>query len=497
MADIAKSTSMKIGNRLATACAIVLLAAGAPTALKAQSPATKVDAIIHREMNDRHIPGVQVAVVQHGKTVFSKSYGIANLQDSSPVTAQTIFPINSCTKSFTGVAIMQLVEEGKIKLSDPISQYVDGLPALWQPITLKQLLTHISGIPDLNSLPPGLASRNEDSAWIMVKAMGMQFATGTQFSYNQTNYALLGKVIDKIRQQPFTQVFREKQFAIAGMTHTSWADSHDPVPGKAPTYSYTNNVNGELLAQPQWVVRRETFAPLVRTASGMICTAEDMAKWIIALQQGKILKTKQALTTMWTAGSYNDGSPTQWALGLTAKPRPQHHEAVSMTGGGRSAYIVYPNDDLAIVILTNLAGGSPEDYIDEVAGCFNPAVAAADPMTYLRMQLRKQGFDKATAIYEEAKKIDPTFKPNEYEMNDWGYRLLSSGHAIESVAIFKLNVTLYPESWNVYDSYGEALMKTGQKEDAIKMYQRSVELNPQNRGGKKVLDQLLKETGRS
>ena len=200
---------------------------------------------------------------------------------------------------------------------------------------------------------------------------------------------------------------------------------------------------------------------------------------------------------MWTAGSYNDGSPTQWALGLITKPRVQHHDAVSMTGGGRSAYIVYPYDDLAVIILTNLGGGSPEDYMDEVAGCFNPAVAAADPMTYLRMQLRKQGFDKATAIYEEAKKKDPAFKPNENDMNDWGYRLLSSGHAIESAAIFKLNVTLYPESWNAYDSYGEALMKTGQKEDAIKMYQRSVELNPQNKGGKKVLDQLLKETGRS
>lgn len=488
---------MKTGNRLATAFVVLLLNAGALTVVKAQTPEAKVDEIIHREMKDRHIPGVQVAVVQHGKIVLSKCYGIANLQDSTPVTAQTIFSINSCTKAFTGIAIMQLVEEGKVQLSDPISQYVDGLPALWQPITIKQLLTHISGIPDLNSLPYSPTPRSEDSAWIMVKAMPMQFVTGTQFSYNQTNYALLGKVIDKLRQQPFAQVYREKQFAPSGMTHTGFADSRDSVPGKAPSYIYTNKINGNLPAQPQFVVKSELFAPFARTASGIVSTAEDLAKWIMALQHSKLIKTNQALHTLWTAGSYNNGSPTQWALGFTAKPRLQHHDAVTMTGGGRAAFIIYPNDELAVIILTNLAGGGPEDYIDELAGCYNPAVAAADPMTYLRIQLRKQGFDKVIAIYDEAKKKDPSFKPDEFDMNDWGYRLLSSGHEKESVAIFKLNVVLYPESWNAYDSYGEALMKTGQKDEAIKMYQRSVELNPQNKGGKKTLDQLLKETGRS
>jgi CubicO group peptidase (beta-lactamase class C family) len=485
---------MKTCNRLATACMLFLLNGGV---LNAQSPTAKVDEIIHREMNERHIPGVQVAVVQHGKIVLSKAYGIANLQDSTPVTSQTIFSINSCTKSFTGVAIMQLVEEGKLALTDPISRYVDGLPALWQPITIKQLLTHISGIPDLNSLPKSDPPRSEDSSWMMVKALPMQFATGTQFSYNQTNYALLGKVIDKLRQQPFATVFREKQLAVAGMTHTGFADSHDPVPGKAPSYSYTNNIDGKVLEQPQHTVRREVFAPFARTASGMVSTAEDLVKWIIALQHGKLIKTKQALNTMWTAGSYNNGSPTQWALGCMTRPRLQHHDAITMTGGGRAAYIVYPNDDLAIVVLTNLGGGSPEDFIDELAGCYNPAVAAADPMTYLRIQLRKQGYDKAVAIYNEARKKDPAFKPGEYDMNDWGYRLLASGHGKESVSVFKLNVVLYPESWNVYDSYGEALMKTGQKEEAIKMYQRSVELNPDNKGGKRVLEQLLKETGKS
>ena len=170
-----------------------------------------VDALLKREMKERGIPGLQVAVVQHGKIVLLKSYGIANVQDSVPVNNRTIFAINSCTKAFAGVAIMQLVEEGKVELSAPISRYVDGLPIAWQPITIKQLLTHISGLPDINNVfnspTQGLGELgNEATAWEKVKSMPMQFTTGEQFSYNQTNYVLLGKIIDKF---PFPTLIRE------------------------------------------------------------------------------------------------------------------------------------------------------------------------------------------------------------------------------------------------------------------------------------------------
>lgn len=90
-------------------------------------------------MMERKIPGVQLAVIQNGKIILSKSYGIANLQDNIPVSNTTIFPINSNTKVFTGVAVMQLVEQDKIKLNDPISKYLDDIPVEWQKITVDQL----------------------------------------------------------------------------------------------------------------------------------------------------------------------------------------------------------------------------------------------------------------------------------------------------------------------------------------------------------------------
>ena len=458
----------------------------------AQSKEKQTEAFLLRQMKDLKIPGLQAAVVQNGKIVFNKSYGIANLQDNIPADNQTIFAINSCTKAFTGVAIMQLVEEGKLNLSAPISNYVDSLPALWQPITIKQLLTHISGLPDILRIQDPAGAANEAAAWKKIQTMPMDSPTGTQFSYNQTNYVLLGKVIDKLRGKPFAQVFQELQFNVVGMSHTVFGDSRDVIPHYAPTYSFKKAMDGILLPQPKLTNNYSEFLPARRTGSGLNSTAEDMAKWVIALQQGQLLKTKEALNTLWSPAAYNDGKPTHWVMGWGVNKIRTRHRAFGMSGGARSAFLVYPDDNLAVIVLTNLGGSSPENFLEELAGIYNPDIPAADPITTLRIELNKRGYNKVAEVVAEIRKKDPTFKPDENELNDWAYRVMASDHTADALALFQLNVNLYPESWNVYDSLGEALLKLGRKEEAIRMYQKSVELNPNNNGGKKILERLGK-----
>ena len=454
-------------------------------AVVAQSEAARVEALLNREMRERRIPGIQAAVVRNGKIVLSTAAGIADIQHSTPVTNETVFPIYSCTKAFTGVAIMQLVEEGKLDLSAPISRYLDDLPESWKPITVKQLLTHVSGLPNIlrlldpitYGLPNGVT---EDDLWKKLKSLPLMSAIGERFSYNQTNYALLGKIIDRLRAKPFADVFREKQFQVASMHRTGFGDSRDVVPNKTPTYRYVKSIDGEKLAQERLVIDYAEFPPFRRTASGMNSTAEDLARWLIALQQGKLLKTKSALDTLWTAGTYNNGSPTQWAIGWMTKPRPKHR-AVVATGGSRAAFFVYPEDDLAIVVLTNLAGTFPEEFIDELAGIYNPEIAASDPVTALRMELRQRGYEHAIEVFKELKKKNADFQPLENDLNDWAYRMLNGGgKPKEALEIFKLNVFLYPNSANVYDSVAEAYEANGFRELAITNYKRSLELDPRN-----------------
>src|SRR5215217_8120217 len=327
----------------------------------AQSASTNVEKLIQREMRERRIPGIQVAVVKDGKIVLRKAFGTADVQHSVPVTNRTIFPIYSCTKAFTGVAIMQLVEDGKVELAAPVSRYLAGLPPQWQQITIRQLLTHVSGLPNiLNLLDPvtyGLPhGMNEEQLWTKLKSLPVSSSPSERFSYNQTNYYLLGKVIAKVTGKPFAQVFTERQFQIAGLQSTGFGDSRDVIPNLTPTYRY---VKGKLVKD------YAEFPPFRRTASGMNSTAQDLARWIVALQHGKLLTTKSALETLWTAGTFNNGQPTLWAIGWMAKPRPKHR-AVAATGGSRAAFFVYPEDDLAVVVLTNLAGAFPEEFIDEL-----------------------------------------------------------------------------------------------------------------------------------
>lgn len=461
----------------------------------AQSRTDIVEALLRREMSERRIPGLQVAVVQRGKIVLLKAFGTADIQNSVPVTNKSIFAINSCTKAFTGVAVMQLVEDGKLELNAPVSRYLDGLPSAWQTVTVRQLLTHVSGLPNLlRALDPvtnGLGSGvDEEAVWAKTMAMPMAFPTGERFSYNQTNYALLGKIIDKLSGKPFAQVFRERQFEMAGMTSTGFGDSRDVIPNMAQTYRFVRSLDGQQFGADKLTNNYAEFPPFRRTASGMNSTASDVARWIIALQQGKLLRTKAALDTLWTAGSFNNGKSAPWALGWVTKPRPKH-SAVIATGGGRAAFFVYPEDELAIVILTNLAGAFPEEFIDEMAGIYNPQIAASDPVTALRMELRQRGYAHALEVFAELKRKNPDFRPTENDLNDWAYRMLNGGgKPKEALEIFKLNVSLYPESANVYDSLAEAYAVNGERELAIKNYRRSLELDPKNTNAVQQLKRL-------
>jgi CubicO group peptidase (beta-lactamase class C family) len=465
-----------------------------PATALCQSPSAKAEALLRREMRERRIPGLQAAVVKDGKIVLLKSFGTADVQSGAPVTNESIFGIYSCTKAFTGVAVMQLVEDGKLDLTAPVGSYLDGLPAAWQPVTIRQLLTHVSGLPNmLRALDPityGFESgSNEETVWTKTKLAPLEFTPGERFSYNQTNYALLGKIIDKLARKPFSDVFRERQFDVAAMSHTGFGDSRDVTPNKVRTYRYVNQSDGQKLAAAKLVHDYAEFPPFRRTATGMNSTAADLARWVIALQQGKLL-AKPVLQTLWTAGTFNNGSPTQWALGWVTKPRPQHR-AVIATGGGRTAIFVYPEDNLAVVVLTNLAGSFPEEFVDELAGFYDPEISASDPVTALRIELRQRGYEHAVEVFNELKRRNPQFQPLERDLNDWAYRMLNGGgKPKEALEIFKLNVYLFPSSANVYDSVAEAYAANGRLDLAIKNYKRSLELDPKNTNAIQQLKKL-------
>lgn len=459
-----------------------------------QAQTDNIDLFLKNEMQKKNIPGLQLAVVQNGKIVKLGNYGLADLQNSIPVSEHTVFIINSITKAFTGVAIMQLVEAGKLNLSAPVSTYLNDLPDAWKTVTIQQLLSHTSGIPDIVDEETSiLVPESEEASWTKVKTLPIDFKPGEKFRYNQTNYLLLGRIINQLSNMPFTEFIVKEQLQKAGMTKTiqaGFAGSRDVISNIAGEYRFTKGKHSNMFY---------SLPPTLQTAGGMISNAKEMADWIIALQNKQLLKENKSLTALWTPAILNNGKTggfdnllNGYAAGWPTIGRSDH-PALAPVGGGRSALFVYPKDNLSIIVLTNLSGASPELFIDDLARFYIPNMKKSagngfsPAVNSLRNVLEKSGYKFAI---EEAKKANTPFE--EDELNNWGYSLLKEKRIKDAIEIFKLNVFLFPESANTYDSLGEMYAFMDETELAIKNYEYSLKLNPKNKNAEEQLKKLKK-----
>lgn len=462
-------------RHLLLALTSLAILAGAPINARAQSPSsTEINGWIRRQMDLRAIPGMQVVVVKDGSIVYSGAYGTANLQTPVPVTEKTVFSINSATKAFTGVEILKLVQRGEVSLDAPVSTYLPDLPDAWRPITVRQLLTHMSGLPDIVTPSGGYVGQDRTSALAALASLRLRSVPGERFSYNQTNYALLQWIIERAHGRDFETVIGSDVFARFGMTQSGFGDSLDVIPGKADSYRFSRPAGD---APPRLQNVNELFLPFARGAAGINSSATDLAHWLIALQAGEILDPA-TLEALWTPGRFNDGRTGEWANGWVIANR-RDHPSVGMMGGGRSAFFVYPKDRVAVIVLTNLAGANPEEMADPLAARFIPGMTLTG-VTALRERLEAEGFDQAEQIVQELATRDGLASLPESELNNWGYRLLSGGKVADALTLMKLIVALYPDSGNAYDSLAEAYARSGDSVRAVENYRRSLELDPAN-----------------
>jgi CubicO group peptidase (beta-lactamase class C family) len=345
--------------------ALAALPAMTPVAIARANDQTR--ALLKARMAERHIPALQVAVVVHGRVVMSEAYGVADIEQKIAASRQTLFPLNSATKSFTGVTIMQLVEAGKVDLEAPISRYLDGLPEKWRTIRIRQLLAHSSGLPNIVDESGLIRGASDAEAWAKVQTLPMDGETGTGFAYNQTNYVLLGRLIEKVSGRPFEQFLTERQFTPAALPAARFGDGYDLVPGRADVYIRQHAGRGAGLADKDALYHWIDEIPVsTRAGAGLYLTADDVAQWIIALQGGRLL-SPASLARMWQPDVLNDGTANIWAMGWPILAGTKRR-AVGGIGGGRSTFFVYPDEGVAVIVMTNLVGANPQNMIDTIAG---------------------------------------------------------------------------------------------------------------------------------
>lgn len=456
------------------------------------APAVGVDRYLSAQMSKLRIPGLAVAVVKDGKIVLAHGYGIGSVEFGLPARDDTIFAINSITKAFTGVAAMRLVDAGKLDLAAPIGRYLTDLPETWRAVTIRQLLSHQSGLPDV--MRASTVETDAAAAWKWLQQQPIRFLPGVRFDYCQTNYTLIQRVLNTIEGRALDAPLAEEQLRLVGMAHTFYGDAYDMIPNRVPTYRWTppgpfvNGYSGAPPSTPRTMQEAsERFLPFRRASSGLNSTAIDMANWLIAVAQGSLL-TPSARETMWQAVSHTDGTAGQWGVGWEVYTRGSHR-AVGMTGGGRAALFYYPEDHVGVVILTNLAGSFPEDMVDKIASFYAPDLPLAG-VPALRIALEEQGYDDAATAAAAIKARNPGLVWPESELNDWGYRLLSTGRARDAVPLFAFIAREYPKSANAHDSLAQAYRVVGDVAASVREYRRVLELDPGNESAKRHIAEL-------
>jgi CubicO group peptidase (beta-lactamase class C family) len=339
----------------------------------------KVDGLVQSELQKQHIPGVALGVYRDGQMTKAKGYGLANAEWNAAVTPDTIFQSGSVGKQFTATAVMMLVEEGKVGLDDSIKRYFPDAPDAWNDIKVHNLLSHTSGLSEYETDARTKAGGpfymrldyTEDELYKKITEMPMDFKTGEDWAYRNTNYVLLGILIHKVTGKFYGDFLQERVFKPLGMSRTRIISEEDIIPRRAAGYRL---VKGELKNQ-EWV-----SPSLNSTADGALYfTVEDLQKWDAALYTEKLLK-KTSLDRMWTVEKLNNGTPNKANYGFAWEINNLNGHRVIEHGGawqGFTTYIArYVDDRLTVVALTNLDAehARPSYIVSGVAAIYNPAL---------------------------------------------------------------------------------------------------------------------------
>lgn len=505
-------------NKLLIALVIFLIPLSGNTQKDEKSLETfvkEVDQAIPGLLNDFIVPGAAIAIIENGEIILQKAYGYSNVEKGIKVTTQTGFNIGSISKTVAAWGVLKLVQEGKIELDAPAEKYLTRwhLPESEfdaNKVTIRRLLSHTAGLSlhgypgwspkdELPTIEESLNGKNNGPGRVE-----MIMEPGTKWKYSGGGYSILQLVVEEVTGQRFEDYMQREILNPLGMTNSSY--SIDDKILKAS--SLEHNDFGE-------VIDFELFT--AQAAAGLHTTIEDFTRFAMASLYGnkdnkkynRVLSSKTIQDMMEPAPASN-GS---YGLGYSVDSINGTSVVLRGHGGANSGWHAYlrldPVHNDGFLMITNGGAGHNiyrQIYCDwiywktgESMGdrCqIKPSIASK-----LKTVIDEEGIDNLASTYAQLKKEQSEkYSFSESQLNNLGYYYLGKENFEAALAIFKLNVEAFPNSFNVYDSYGEALLKIGHKKEAIKNYKKSIELNPGNDHGIQVLkdlgistDDLIKE----
>ncbi len=310
--------------------------------------ATSLDSLLATKYTLKD-PGIAVLVSKQGKVIYQKAFGSANLELNVPMTTEMLFNLGSITKQFTAVAILQLMESGKLSLQDSLQRYLPNFPSKGHTITIEHLLTHTAGLKDYLQIDyqvPYMERRDFEPKELidLFKKQPLEFEPGTKFKYSNTGYFLLGYIIEAITGKTYEKYLQENIFLPLGLNNTYYDSPSKIFQNRTHGYKKVNSYE----KADYW------GATIPYAAGGLISNIEDLFKWHQALASYKLLK-KQTLQKAFSPFRLKDGTLTTYGYGwfinnINNLSSIEHGGAIT---GYRTNEIHYPSKDVFITILTN------------------------------------------------------------------------------------------------------------------------------------------------
>lgn len=461
------------------------------TSLKKEELSAHLEKLVPQLMKDGGVPGLSVLVIRDNRIFWQRAFGISNAETKQSITDETIYEAASLSKPVFAYSVLKLVDAGKLDLDAPLVKYLPGAYVenddRLNKITARIVLSHRTGFPN----------------WSGNQPLKINFTPGEKFSYSGEGFVYLQKVVEHLTGQTLDAFVRKTVFEPLGMTSSSYVWQAAYESRKTFGHDPFGAVTGR---------RKPTEA---NAAASLHTTAQDYAKFVIAVMTGAGLKKETARQMLTPYIKVQEGctdcinkpstgelsKTVSWGLGVGL----QHTEDGDSfwhwgdSNNDAQAFVVaYPKQKLAVLVFANSGNGHSiiPEIIKEAIGGQQPGIAWLNydpynsPMRVFARDVLNRGGAAISEYRERIKSGSGNGVLSEVQMNRLGYALLSKKLINEAIEIFKLNVEAFPASWNVYDSLGEAYMLKGDKELAIKNYQKSIELNPQNNNGIQTLKKL-------
>ena len=456
-----------------------------------------IEEFIQSYMDAYQIPGLAIALVEDNKMWTARAFGVKNIDTKEPITTESIFHMASVSKPFSATTVMQLVEKGKMKLDDPLIQYLPYFrldDPNYKDVTIKQMLTHTSGIPDVRDYEWDKPQFDEGAAERYVRSLKtekMIGAPGERWQYSNMAFDILADVIAKVSGMTFEDYIKENILNPLDMKNSDFL--RERIDTEHRTTAHVFNLQ----------VKTSEVYPYNRRHAPSSClnaNVVEMCNWAIANMNEGVFGTQRILDS----SSYsllfepqanisgNRSVGLSWFLDEYRGMKTISHGGGDL--GFRSYIIMIPEKSLAVIAASNFQGTPIGDIVFGVIDIMlghEPQRPKKSILLIMGKTIVTRGVQESIEQYRDLKQNKPdTYDFDEAQLNILGYQLIRNDRLDEAIEIFKLNVEMFPEAYNTYDSLAEAYMIDGNHELAIQNYKKSIELNPDNTNAVRMLERL-------